>query len=85
MINRLIDMNPIITNNSNIIKKEINGNTTIEEYALAFIDGMSENQKNRFKKMLENNIECGMSVAENYGIDYDKFIKEVKKILNVEV
>ena len=85
MINRLIDMNPIITNNSNIIKKEINGNTTIEEYALAFIDGMSENHKNRFKKMLENNIECGMSVAENYGIDYDKFIKEVKKILNVEV
>ena len=34
-------------------------------------------------QMLENNIECGMSVAKSYGIDYPSFIKEVKTILKV--
>jgi len=57
---------------------------SIQEYANSFINGMSETQRNRFKQMLENGIECGMSVAESYGIDYVKFISEVKKQLEVD-
>ena len=55
-----------------------NGNYTVEEYASAFINGMGETQKQRFKKMLENGIQCGLSVAQNYGIDYDDFITDEK-------
>lgn len=87
MINRLINMeiSPInMRSNDNTIEKHVqSGKFTIEQYANAFIEGMSETQKERFKKMLENNIECGLSVAENYGIDYDKFINEVKKQMEV--
>ena len=53
-------------------------------YAVAFIEGMSETQRERFKNMLENKIECGMSVAKLYGLDYQEFISEVKKELGVE-
>lgn len=87
MINRLINMeiSPITvkSNNSIIEKPTNNGKFTIEQYANAFIKGMGETQKERFKKMLENNIKCGLSVAQNYNIDYDKFIIEVKKQLGV--
>lgn len=85
MINRLIDMEPM--------KKQIDKpkiipiptNATMQEYAMAFIAGMGETQRNRFKKMLESGIKCGMSVAESYGIDYDDFITEVKNQLKVGV
>lgn len=82
MINRLIDMEvqPIETFTVTPIN---NTNYTIEEYANAFINGMGETQKERFKKMLQNDIKCGMSVAENYGINYDDFINEVKKQMEV--
>ena len=60
-----------------------NGTFTIEEYVKAFIDGMGETQKARFKKMLENGIKCGMSVADSYDVDYDEFITEVKKQMGV--
>lgn len=87
MINRLIDMNipTVITKSGNSNEKTMpkSGKYTIEQYATAFIDGMGETQKERFKKMLENDIKCGMSVAENYGIDYGKFITEVKKQMGV--
>ena len=70
MINRLINMEiPEI----NTTPKEVsidNANYTITDYANAFIKGMSETQQNRFKKMLENGMNCGMSVADNYGINY---------------
>ena len=59
------------------------GKFTVEQYANSFINGMSITQRNRFKQMLQNNIECGMSVAENYGIDYATFIQEVKKQMEV--
>ena len=36
------------------------------------------------KKMLENGIESGMSIARNYGVDYKDFIKEVKRQLKVK-
>ena len=86
MINRLIDMEISIPKNKLIINGiKSNGDYTVEEYAIAFIYGMSESQKDRFKKMLENNIECGMSVAKSYGVDYEDFINEVKKQLRVEV
>lgn len=87
MINRLINMNipNIITKNGNVVTgvPAKNGKYTIEQYAKSFIDGMGETQKERFKKMLENDIKCGMSVADNYGIDYDEFITEVKKQMGV--
>lgn len=86
MINRLIDMEVLIPKNKQIINNiKTNSDYSIQEYAIAFIYGMSENQKDRFKKMLENNIECGMSVAKSYGVDYSDFIEEVKKQLKVEV
>lgn len=80
MINRLINMDikPIELSYANS-KKEY----SIEEYANAFINGMGETQRNRFKKMLENGIKCGMSIADNYHIDYDEFIIEVKKQMGV--
>lgn len=81
MINRLINMNPIITNNSYTPNKSMKASIT--DYAISFLNGLSDTQKNRFKKMLENNIQCGMSVAETYEIDYDDFINEVKKLLKV--
>jgi len=61
-----------------------NGQFSIEDYAIAFVYGMGKKQRNRFKKMLENNIKCGECVAYNYGINYDEFITEVKRILKVE-
>jgi hypothetical protein len=78
-------MNVSVADNFKKVIPKSNGNFTIQDYANAFIQGMGETQKNRFKKMLENNIECGMSVAENYGIDYKEFIEEVKKQLKVGV
>lgn len=61
------------------------GQFTIEDYAIAFVYGMGKKQRDRFKKMLEQNIKCGESVAINYGVDYDELMTEVKRILNVEV
>lgn len=60
------------------------GTYSIKDYAYAFITGMDKVQCMRFKKMLENGIECGKSVSESYGVDYDDFIKEVKKQLEVD-
>lgn len=81
MINRLINMDVNINPNTIEEIKSVDG--SIQDYAIAFLKGMSETQRKRFKKMLENNIECGMSVAKSYGIDYPSFIKEVKTILKV--
>ena len=87
MINRLINMSVpsinTISGNVDPVKPAKNGIFTMEQYAKAFINGMGETQKERFKKMLENDIKCGMSVADNYGIDYDEFITEVKKQMEV--
>ena len=73
MINKLINMKvtPISAKSGNIVveKPAKNGKFTIEDYASAFINGMDNNQKERFKRMLENGINCGESVAYNYGID----------------
>lgn len=86
MINRLIDVNPIINNAVNKESKNSSVlNNSIEEYAISFIEGMSENQLRRFKKMLENGIECGTSVANAYEVNYEDFINEVKKLLKVGV
>lgn len=57
---------------------------TIEEYANSFINGLGETQRLRFKKMLENGIESGMSVAKSYNVDYDRFISAVKKQMGVD-
>ena len=83
MINKLIDMTvyPITYEKEEVIQN--NGVYTIEDYARAFINGMGETQKARFRKMLENNIKCGLSVAQNYDVDYDEFITEVKKQMEV--
>lgn len=85
MINRLIDMkvSPISTKENPTVESVNRGVYTIEDYARAFINGMGETQKSRFKKMLENGIKCGLSVADNYGVDYDEFIAEVKKQMGV--
>ena len=85
MINRLIDMNHIISIPKENKISQINENATVQDYAIAFINGLSDTQRERFKKMLENKIECGISVAKSYGIDYNKFITEVKKLLKVDV
>lgn len=84
MINKLIDINVSIPKQTRQYFPS-KGEYSIQEYVLAFIYGMSETQRERFKKMLENNIECGMSVAESYGVDYNDFIKEVKKQFKLEV
>ena len=86
MINRLInmDISPITLKEKPIQEFKNDGTYTIEDYAKAFINGMGETQKERFKKMLENGIKCGLSIADNYGVDYNTFIKEVKKQLEVE-
>ena len=57
MINRLINMqvSPVTLKEKPIMN---NGKFTIEDYARAFISGMGETQKLRFKKMLENGIQC---------------------------
>ena len=80
-INRLINMEVKIPKHNKIISEP--GNYTIPEYATAFISGLSITQKERFKQMLLNGIQSGMSVAKNYGIDYEEFILEVKKQLNL--
>lgn len=84
MINRLINIDITPPKNKKVENLH-SGHYTIEEYAIAFISGMSDTQQNRFKQMLENNIESGMGVAKSYGIDYKEFINEVKKQLKVSV
>ena len=81
MINRLIDMEVKPFNKTVSVNREF---YSIGDYANAFIKGMGETQRNRFRKMLENGIKCGMSVADSYGIDYEDFIKEVKKQMGVK-
>ena len=81
MINRLINMDISTSKESNLTQT---GEYSIIEYVSSFLDGMSEGQRLRFKKMLENGIESGMSVARNYGVDYKDFIKEVKRQLKVK-
>ena len=66
------------------MKSIIATSAPLQEYATAFIDGMGETQRDRFKKMLESGIQCGMSVAAAYGINYSEFIDEVKKQLGVK-
>lgn len=85
MINRLINLEIIPPMNKKAIPNLHSGKYTTEEYAIAFISGMGESQQKRFKQMLQNNIPSGMGVAESYGVDYEEFIKEVKKHLKVEV
>lgn len=71
--------------NSILTKTPVNKtNFTIEDYAITFVYGMGKTQRDRFKKMLEQNIKCGESVAYNYGVDYEDLMKEVKRILKVE-
>lgn len=82
MINKLIDLKFDVENKPNL---ELNSSGfTIQQYALAFLSGLGDTQKERFKKMLENGFEAGMSVAKNYGINYNDFIKEVKSQLNIK-
>ena len=80
MINRLINMEvPTIKE----VSEPIAVNYSVKDYANSFINGMSDVQKNRFRKMLQNGIRCGVSVANNYGVNYDEFINEVKNQLGV--
>ena len=86
MINKLINMDIPPISNSNkygIFPYQNKSVYTIQDYANSFINGMGETQRDRFKKMLQNGIECGISVADNYGIDYNEFIQEVKKQMEV--
>lgn len=84
MINRLIKMEiPEIVKVSEVKIDAPKGIYSISDYATSFINGMNDTQRSRFKKMLENDIRCGQSVASNYGIDYDEFIEEVKKQMEV--
>lgn len=80
MINRLINMD-VKPFKSNIITSS--GDYTIQQYAYSFLSGLSKSQKARFKQMLENGIEAGMSVASTYGVDYTEFIQEVKNQLKI--
>lgn len=86
MISSLINIHPKykikqLEKQIKIVDKKYN---SLKDYAVAFIEGMSQTQRERFKNMLENKIECGMSVAKLYGLDYQEFITEVKKELGVE-
>lgn len=83
MIRKSINIrsNPIQMNEVKPIKPE---SSNVKEYAESFLKGMGEIQRMRFKRMLENGINCGMSVAEGYGVDYNTFIREVKKQLEVD-
>ena len=67
-----------------VLTQNKSGNYSITDYAISFIYGMGTTQRERFKKMLEQGIRCGESVALNYGVDYDDLINEVKRILDVE-
>ena len=49
--------------------------------ALLFVNKMNENEKMKFKTMMENGVVCGKSVAKAYNIPHELFIKEVKKLL----
>lgn len=69
----------------NMIPSEMkNGVFTIQDYASAFLNGLGETQRLRFKQMLEAGIQCGMSIADSYQINYDDFITEVKRQLEVD-
>lgn len=81
MINRLINLDIKIPSATQLIKS--NGAYTIAEYATVFLEGLDKNQKDRFKKMLQNGIKSGMSIADSYGISYDDFIQEIKNQLNI--
>lgn len=81
MINRLINLDIKMPSATQLIKS--NGAYTIPEYVTVFLEGLDKNQKDRFKKMLQNGIKSGMSVADSYGINYDEFINEVKSQLTI--
>lgn len=86
MINKLINMEvkmqpkPTLDNLVNAKPTDY----TVEEYASAFLSGLSETQRNRFKKMVQNNYRCALNVVHMYGVDYDKFLTAVKQQLNIK-
>ena len=82
MLNTVMKL-PIEKTQNNTIK--LKTQYSIEDYAITFIYGMGKTQRERFKKMLEQGLTCGESIAYNYGIEYKPFISEVKRILKVEV
>ena len=86
MINRLINMEVKMPSKGNISAAiALNPtNYSIQEYVSAFLSGLGDSQRDRFKQMIQIGIKSGMSIAESYGIDYDDFITEVKKQLNME-
>lgn len=81
MINAVMKV-PIEKSNNNLIKPK--SQYTTEDYAITFVYGMGKTQRERFKQMLNQGITCGESVAYNYGIEFEPFIAEVKRILKVE-
>lgn len=56
-------------------------NNNINIYAQTFINSLTIAQRKQFKKMIENGIEVGRSVAETYGVPLKQFIEEVRSII----
>jgi len=57
------------------------GNYTVEEYAKAFIDGLEEHKKDRFRTMLNRGMSIGRNIADIYKVDYNEFIAALKKLI----
>lgn len=49
--------------------------------ARLFVDGMGDNQRDRFKRMMQSGVEVGRSIAQTYEVPLDEFIDEVRKII----
>lgn len=49
--------------------------------ARLFVDGLKDDQRIKFKRMIENNIKCGEGIAKAYNIPYETFISQVKSII----
>jgi len=55
--------------------------TAVQNCARLFIGSMGDNQRERFKKMLQSGVQCGESIAKSYGVPLNEFIAEVEKII----
>jgi len=78
MISNLIQ--PPKSKNS-ITKINKDTSTAVQNCAKLFVSGMGDAQRERFKIMLQNGIQCGESIAKSYGVPLEDFITEIKKLI----
>lgn len=56
-------------------------NISAKQAAVAFVGGLEEFSRKRLKKMIDSGIDAGSSIAKQYDIPLDEFMREVNRLI----